>query len=117
MQWAVRDRDVIVIRCCSSRRSPDGIVSRSYSCEEIDAFGAYCADVDRCYFLPLAQFAQHRSIQLRLGPSKNNQRRGINWAEAYEFGATLGTRGAIAQLGERLHGMLEVAGSSPAGST
>src|SRR5690242_18192617 len=31
-------------------------------------------------------------------------------------GYTEGSRGAIAQLGERLHGMQEVAGSSPAGS-
>ena len=31
-------------------------------------------------------------------------------------GATISPRGAIAQLGERLHGMQEVAGSIPAGS-
>jgi hypothetical protein len=33
------------------------------------------------------------------------------------FAATLGRYGAIAQLGERQRGTLEVAGSSPAGST
>jgi hypothetical protein len=42
---------------------------------------------------------------------------GINWAEAFEFGATLGNSGAVAQLGERQSGTLEAAGSSPAGST
>src|SRR5439155_5561924 len=58
------------------------------------------------------------AIQLRLGPTANNQRHGINWAADYEFAAKLGGRpGAIAQLGERVHGMHEVAGSSPAGST
>ena len=35
----------------------------------------------------------------------------------FEFDATLGPRGAIAQLGERLAGSQKVAGSSPAGST
>ena len=58
-----------------------------------------------------------RTVSLRLGPTQNNQEKGINWAEQYEFGATLGSRGAIAQLGERLLGMQKVAGSSPAGST
>jgi hypothetical protein len=33
------------------------------------------------------------------------------------FGVPAATRGAIAQLGERLHGMQEVAGSIPASST
>jgi prevent-host-death family protein len=47
----------------------------------------------------------------------NNQRACINWADDFSFDATLGSSGAIAQLGERVHGMHEVAGSSPAGST
>ncbi len=53
----------------------------------------------------------------RLEPAKNNQVRGIRWARDYEFRATL-TRiaGPIAQLGERVAGSHEVAGSSPAGS-
>jgi hypothetical protein len=42
---------------------------------------------------------------------------GVNWAKDFEFDATLGPRGAIAQLGERLAGSQKVAGSSPAGST
>jgi hypothetical protein len=33
------------------------------------------------------------------------------------FDATLGREGAVAQLGERQHGMLEATGSSPVGST
>jgi hypothetical protein len=75
------------------------------------------ADVDECYFLPIEQFLGRRNIQLRLGPTKNNQAHGINWAKDYEFAATLGRRGAIAQLGERRRGTPKVAGSSPAGST
>ena len=56
------------------------------------------------------------TIQLRLRPTKNNQAEQIHWAKDYEFAATLGGPGAIAQLGERRLGMAEVAGSSPAGS-
>jgi hypothetical protein len=52
-----------------------------------------------------------------LAPTRNNQRDKIRWAGDFRLcGYTCATRGAIAQLGERLHGMQEVAGSSPAGS-
>jgi hypothetical protein len=90
---------------------------RLNSPNDIDAFAAYCADLDRCYFLPLEMFAGRSVIQLRLNAAKNNQRAGVNWAKDFEFDATLGPRGAIAQLGERLAGSQKVAGSSPAGST
>jgi hypothetical protein len=50
-----------------------------------------------------------KQIDLRLSPTENRQRLGIHLAEQYELGA-------IAQLGERRHGMAEAAGSSPASS-
>ena len=83
----------------------------------VDAFAAYCAAVDKCYFVRFDQLTGDSGIHLRLTPTRNNQRRGIHWAEEYEFGATLGTPGAVAQLGERRHGMAEVRGSIPLGST
>ena len=116
-KWASRHGDVIAVLCYSSRRSRDGLLRRPYTAEEVDAFAAYCADVDCCYFMRIAQFPGRQQILLRLAPTRNNQKLGINWAEAYEFGATLGTSGAVAQLGERQSGTLEAAGSSPAGST
>jgi hypothetical protein len=73
-------------------------------------------ELDRFYFLPFERFPGQRNIQLRLATTRNNQQRGINWAEAYEFGATLAQFGAVAQLGERLAGSQKAAGSSPAGS-
>jgi hypothetical protein len=115
-KWAPRHRDVIVVRCYSTRRNRDGLIRRAYTAGEVDAFAAYCPDAERCYFLPFAEFQPRSEILLRLAPCKNNQTVGIHWARDYEFAATLGARGAIAQLGERLHGMQEVAGSSPAGS-
>jgi hypothetical protein len=92
-KWAKRMGDVIIVRCCSSWRSAEGFVRRSYSPEDIDAFVAYCADVDGCYYLSLARFPRRRAIQLRLGPTRNNQQTGVNWAEEFEFGATLGRLG------------------------
>jgi hypothetical protein len=114
-KWAPRQGDVIVVRCYSTRRTRDGLLRRPYKAGEIDAFAAYCPDIDRCYFLPF--HSQRSEVLLRLGPTRNNQAQGINWAKDYEFTATLGPLGAIAQLGERVAGSHEVAGSSPAGST
>ena len=116
-KWASRYDDVVRVRCYSNRRSREGLLRRLYSPRDVDAFAAYCADLDRCYFLPLDFFAGRTVIQLRLNAARNNQRAGVNWANDFEFDATLGPRGAIAQLGERLAGSQKVAGSSPAGST
>jgi PD-(D/E)XK endonuclease len=93
------------------------MLNRKYTAQEVDAFAAYSLDLDRCYFLPFESFPERRNIQLRLAPSRNNQQIGINWAEAYEFDATLAGFGAVAQLGERLSGRQKATGSSPVGST
>ena len=81
--------------------------------------GAYCAALDRCYLIPYEAINGMVQISLRTRPARNNQHLGVRLASHYEFGATLPqTRlGPIAQLGERRHGMAEVAGSIPAGST
>jgi PD-(D/E)XK endonuclease len=69
------------------------------------------------FLLPIDRMISRSIIHLRLVAARNNHHRGIVWARDYELRATLHTRyGAIAQLGERRHGMAEVAGSSPAGS-
>ena len=88
-KWAPRIDDVLVVRCYSCRRGAHGLIQRPYLPHEIDAFAAYCADVDVCYFLPIERFAHRRAIQLRLAPTRNNQQRGIHWASDYEFAATL----------------------------
>jgi PD-(D/E)XK endonuclease len=116
-KWASKRGDVMVMRGYSARRAADGLRKRSYSPDEIDAFAAYCLEVDRCYFIPIETCAGRSTLQLRLTPTKNNQRQLINWASDFEFEARLGRSGAVAQLGERRHGMAEAAGSSPAGST
>lgn len=103
-KWATRHGDIVSVRCYRNRRNRDGLLRQYYSAEEIDAYAAYCPDVDRCYFLPIESFANRIAIQLRLAPAKNNQNVRINWAKDYEFAATLGAQGAVAQLGERRAG-------------
>jgi PD-(D/E)XK nuclease superfamily protein len=109
-KWATRRADVVVVRCYTSRRGPSGEIRTSYSERDIDLLAAYCLELDRCYVLPAAMVADRRTFHLRLGVPRNGQRIAILWAAQFELGA-------IAQLGERLHGMQEVAGSSPASST
>jgi hypothetical protein len=65
----------------------------------------------------VAETAIIHQLSLRLAPAANNQRLKVNWAADYEFGAKLARpQGAVAQLGERQSGTLEVTGSSPVGS-
>jgi PD-(D/E)XK endonuclease len=116
-KWAGRYGGVLRVACYRNRRTREGLLRRLYTADEVEAFAAYCLELDRCYFLPFASFPDQPYIQLRLSPARNNQRKGINWAEDYEFGATLGTPGAVAQLGERCDGIAEVRGSIPLGST
>ena len=117
-KWARRIGDVVIVRCYSCRRAREGLRKRLYTPEEIDAFAAYSADTGKCYYLPLAKIGIRSHIQLRIEPTRNNQKMGVHWAKDFEFAATLRPhQGAIAQLGERLRGTQEVAGSSPAGST
>jgi hypothetical protein len=103
-KWARRYDDVIVVRCYSARRTRDGLSRRLYTADEVDAFAAYCADLDRCFWLPYADFPGQSQVFLRLVQSRNNQRRKINWADDFDFAAKLGAQGAVAQLGERLAG-------------
>jgi hypothetical protein len=115
-KWAVRFGEIVVINCRRCRRNRDGLLQRSYRRGEIDVIAAYCAELDACYLLPLSMSVGRTAVQLRLRPTRNNQRRLINWAKDFEFDARLSALGPIAQLGERVHGMHEAAGSSPAGS-
>ena len=117
-KWANRYGDVVVIPCRSGRRTREGIVNRVYTPDEIDAFAAYCAELDRCFFVPIHPFAGQTAIWLRLRPPRNNQKIGVTSADDFDFAATLLREfGAVAQLGERLAGSQKGTGSSPVGST
>jgi prevent-host-death family protein len=93
------------------RLSPRGHVRSTYTQAEIDLLGVYCGELDRCFLLPVSLVAGKQVQHLRLTPPRNSQRACITLAENFAF------EGAIAQLGERRHGMAEVVGSSPTSST
>ena len=115
-KWATRSGDVIQVRCYRARRNADGLLRQYYSKDDVDLFGVYCADLERCYLIPFEDIPPGAHLALRVAPTKNNQERLVRWASTYEFDATLSRLGAVAQLGERKSGRLEAAGSSPAGS-
>ena len=106
-KWAVRQGDVVAIRTRRCRRGRDGLIHRLYEPGEIDVIAAYCAELDCCFLLPEELSVGRAAVQLRLAPCRNNQRRGIHWAQDFEFRATIGRLfGPIAQLGERQSGRL-----------
>ena len=116
-KWATRRESVVVVNCRSCRRGPNGFIRAGYTRAEVDLVVGYCAESGTCCALTPDVFERHMIVSFRLGPARNNQLRGIRWARDYELERlNFAARGAIAQLGERRHGMAEVAGSIPAGS-
>ena len=106
-----RRGDVIIVPTRTSRHTPRGYVRTKYAASEVDAIAVYCHETGSCYLLPIEDVRGRWEIRLRLAPARNNQEFAITYAERYAF------LGAIAQLGERVTGSHEVAGSSPASST
>lgn len=104
------DEDVIKVKVGGCWFSPRGYVRTTYGKEEIDLFGIYCGELDRCFLLPAEVVARKHELWLRLTPARNGQKSCITLAEDFAFD------GAIAQLGERVTGSHEVAGSNPASS-
>jgi PD-(D/E)XK endonuclease len=86
---AVLKGDVLAVPCYSARRSRTGLVKRYYSASEIDAIAAYCVELRRSFFIPIDEIAGRSGVQLRLEPSRNNQRLGINWAKDFALEARL----------------------------
>jgi prevent-host-death family protein len=109
-KWARLEKGVVCVNLVGYRLTSTGGVRTKYSVDEIDAVAAYCQPLDRVFLLPASEVAGRAAFWLRVAPAKNAQRAAINWADDYSLGA-------IAQLGERLRGTQEVAGSSPASST
>jgi hypothetical protein len=108
---AVRNGLVIDIRLHTSRHSPSrGYVVTTYNATEVDGIAAYCRELDRCFFLPIREFAGRTCARLRLGPARNGQLMGVKMAADYPLGA-------VAQLGERSAGSRKVRGSIPLSST
>jgi hypothetical protein len=107
---APRRGDVIVVATRTCRHTPQGYVRTRYDASEVDAIAVYCPDTERCYWLPIEDVRGRWEVRLRLAQARNNQEFAISYAADYDF------HGAIAQLGERVTGSHEVAGSIPASS-
>ena len=85
--------DIVAVRLQTSRHSPtQGYVISTYTEQEIDLFGVYCGELDRCFLLPIGPRLGVRQIHFRLVPARNNQRSCINLADDFDF------EGAVAQL-------------------
>jgi prevent-host-death family protein len=109
---ARRQGEVVVIPLLSTFCTPTGYVRSRYDVDEIDLIAAYCRELGRSFLLPFeGKVMAQTAIQLRLSAAQNGQRASVNYAADYEFS------GAVAQLGERRHGMAEARGSSPLSST
>ena len=116
-KWAPRAGEVVRINTRTSYLSSRGHVRTAYRRHEVDAIAGYCRELQRCFLLPIDEIDGQTMVHLRLSRARNNQRAGIKVADDYDLANMIRRPGAIAQLGERLHGMQEVAGSSPASST
>ena len=83
----------------------------NYSAADVDAIGAYCAELDELLPDPDRSGRMvNGGMQLRLAPARNRQRAALHFAEQYLLGA-------VAQLEERCPGTAEVGGSNPLSST
>ncbi len=72
--------DAVTFYTCSHT----GGVERGYA-GEVDEFGVYCKGRGLVYLVPIENVPR-RFACLRLGPTKNNQQRGVRWAEPYVLG-------------------------------
>ncbi len=88
-KWAALAGDVLIVRCRRCRRTRDGLLQRQYTSEEIDAIAAYSGELRRCFFFPFDSLEGRSTLQLRVAPSRNNQRFGINWADDFDLVARL----------------------------
>jgi len=90
-KWASCRGDVIVVPLYSTRRAADGLRRTYYSANDVDAFAAYAPGTGCCYYAEFAEIGAQQALNLRLGPTRNNQAIGVRWAKEYEFAARLRT--------------------------
>jgi hypothetical protein len=88
-KWAPLRDDVVSVPFYSSRRVRGGFRRSLYSADDVDAFAAYCVELNRCFYIPFDRVEGRSGIELRVSPPRNGQRRGIHWADRYDFEATL----------------------------
>jgi hypothetical protein len=89
----------------SSHSHRGGVSTRSYA-GDVELFGVYCPQLDRCFLVPAVRVGTHGS--LRVEPTRNRQSKGITWAE------TFGLPGVPKKVvGAGASGVVPLAGESP----
>ena len=85
-KWAPLHGDVIVVRAYSCRRTAEGLRRRAYEPGEIDAFAAYCPEIDQCFYLPgrAPDGTSYRSTCAALRVATISES-GVNWAADFAF--------------------------------
>lgn len=80
----LRNGVVSFATCSVDSRSQKGrCLRRSYR-GEIELFGVYCPDNDKCYLVPVEKAASY-DCRLRITPPRNGQKTHITWAEDFEI--------------------------------
>ena len=70
--------------CSIDSRSETGRCVRRGYAGQVDLFGVYCQQVNKCYLIPV-EIAPATGCYLRIVPAKNGQQQGIRWAKDYEI--------------------------------
>jgi PD-(D/E)XK endonuclease len=85
VKYARSDGCVIEVRCRSHSLTNGKVrVTKHYTSAMIDWLAIWDAALDRCFYVPASELgAGMWVLLLRLGPARNNQRRGIRPAERY----------------------------------
>ena len=110
-KWGRTIDGVIDVQVSTSRLvSSGGYVRSGYDSRSIDAIAVWSDPLASAYLIPIEEVSGLGQVRLRLEPARNKQSLGVRYASDYFLGA-------VAQLGERRHGMAEVRGSSPLSST
>ncbi|HZY86197.1 MAG TPA: group I intron-associated PD-(D/E)XK endonuclease [Gemmataceae bacterium] len=76
----------VVFNPCSidSRSKAGGCVRKGYA-DQIEFFGVYCPETNKCYLVPVGD-APTNTCSLRIDPPQNGQKALIRWAGPYEIG-------------------------------
>lgn len=75
------DGSIISFPCRSTRVNSNGCYQRQYTNKEIDYFCTYYKN--KCYLVPVSECSKGK--KLRLSGAKNNQIKGVSYAEDYEL--------------------------------
>ena len=75
------DQDIISFSCRSTRINSNGYYERQYTSQEIDYFCTYYQN--KCYLIPISECSKGKV--LRFLKTKNNQAKGVSYAEDYEL--------------------------------